>query len=790
MAAVISKSSKKLLIVESPSKAKTISKYLGADFKVLASVGHVRDLPKSNKKAIDIEGGFIPNYEIVAKKYAVIADIQHAAANSAEILLATDPDREGEAIAWHIKELLTNKKLGGTLTTKKAAKNIKRVTYHEITKEAVLEAIANPREIDEHLREAQEARRVLDRIVGYDLSGLVWKKVRYGLSAGRVQSPALRIIMEREREIRAFIPETFWTIEGQWKISSSSKNDLSAVTLTCSEEPRDKKEVDRILDVARKSAWTVTDVEESEQKRSPRAPFITSTLQQTASSRLGFSPSRTMGIAQKLYEAGHITYMRTDSTNLGKQALGQIAGVIEKEYGKEYLAFRTYATKSKNAQEAHEAIRPTHASVMSAGANDEQKKLYKLIWARAVASQMADARFARTKIIANVKAASSPIPDFSATGSRIIYDGWLKADPESTGEEVTLPACKKDDPLTLVSIDSLEKQTQPPARYTEAGLIKELEKRGIGRPSTYASICGTIITRGYVEKDGRSLKPTDTGDVVSSFLEEYFPTYISDTFTAEMENELDEIAAGTREYAKTLKTFYGPFHKDVLSKEKIAKATNLGKADDKFKCPKCSGGMEIKLGRGGKFLSCSRYPDCDGALTLDGTEFKKDEPIGTDPATGLPIFVLNGRFGPYVQLGLKLPKVKKVRVSKKKKVAADASVVEAAIDPNSTPVEVSAAPAPVKPRMASIPKTMNPSAVTVADALKYLSLPRKLGVDPKTGKDIVASAGRFGPYVVCDGNYRSIKVPDDVYEITLERALEMLAVPKAVRRGRFTKKVE
>jgi DNA topoisomerase-1 len=772
--------SKTLVIVESPSKAKTISKYLGSDFTVLASVGHVRDLPKSNKKAIDIEGGFIPHYEVVAKKHTVISEIQKQATKATadgragSILLATDPDREGEAIAWHIKELLIRKDLGGKIRPSDAKKIIKRVTYNEVTKEAVQEAIANPRDIDEHLREAQEARRVLDRIVGYDLSGLIWKKVRYGLSAGRVQSPALRIIMEREREIRAFKPETFWTIEGEWNTANKSP-----LRLTCSEEPRDKKVVDHILETARKSDWKVIDIEESEQKRSPRAPFITSTLQQTASSRLGFSPSRTMGIAQKLYESGHITYMRTDSTNLGKQALGQIAGLIEKEYGKEYLQFRTYVAKSKNAQEAHEAIRPTHASVKVAGHNDEQKKLYRLIWQRAVASQMADAKMARTKIIANITSGANnsggdkTIPDFAATGSRILFDGWLKADPESNGEEVTLPKCAKDEPLKLISIDSLEKQTQSPARYTEAGLIKELEKREIGRPSTYASICGTIITRGYVEKEGRSLKPTDTGDVVSSFLEEYFPTYISDTFTAEMENELDEIAAGTREYEKTLKAFYGPFHKDVLSKEKIAKATNLGKADDRYKCPKCDSSMEIKLGRGGKFLSCSRYPDCDGALTIDGMEFKKDEPIGNDPTTGLPIFVLNGRFGPYVQLGLKLPKEKKKRVSKKKIEAATPSLENAP-----------AVATPVKPKMASIPKTVDPSKVTVADALKYLALPRTLGVDPKTGKDVVASAGRFGPYVVSDGNFRSIKAPDNVYDITLERALEMLAIEKKPRGSR------
>jgi len=500
-----------------------------------------------------------------------------------------------------------------------------------------------------------------------------------------------------------------------------------------------------------------------------------------------------MGIAQKLYEAGHITYMRTDSTTLAQQALGQIGPLVEKEYGKQYLQFRTYATKSKNAQEAHEAIRPTHFKKASAGANDEQKKLYRLIWARTVASQMTDAVMARTKIVANVADSAPKIPDFTATGSRVLFDGWLKADPESNGEETTLPACKKDEKLDLVSIDPEAKQTQPPARYTEAGLIKELEKRGIGRPSTYASITKTIEDRGYVEKDGRALKPTDTGDVVSSFLEEYFPTYIGDDFTAGMENELDEIASGERTYVKTLTDFYKPFHKEVLSKDKLAKATNLGQADAKFKCPKCgSTPMEIKLGRNGKFLSCSRYPDCEGALTLDGHEFKKDEPIGMDPATGLPIFVLNGRFGPYVQLGVKPPKEKKVKKPRVKKVKKDlgaATSSDAAELASDSQLLAPSSKLPVlKPRMASIPKTMDPAKVTVADALKYLSLPRVLGNDPATGKPITASIGRFGPYVVRESDFRSIKAPDDPYTITLERALEMLAIAKKPRG--FTKKAK
>jgi len=791
----------KLVIVESPSKSKTISKYLGEEFVVRASVGHVRDLPKSNKEAVDIEGGFVPHYVVDPRKLEVIEDITNFAKKADEIILATDPDREGEAIAWHIAEIL-KERLG-----KDKADKMSRIAFHEITKDAVNEALLHPRKIDQNLRKAQEARRVLDRIVGYDLSGLIWKKVRYGLSAGRVQSPAMRIIMEREREIRAFVPETYWSIFGEWNTPKNEK-----LSLTCSVEPRIQKEVDRIIDTAKNSKWLIKDIEESEQKRSPRAPFITSTLQQTASTRLGFSPSRTMGIAQKLYESGAITYMRTDSTNLGGQAVAQISDIIEKNYGKEYLSVRKYSAKSKNAQEAHEAIRPTNFGKESAGHNDEQKKLYKLIWARAVSSQMSDAKLAKTKIIANISG-TDVIPDFEATGSRVLFDGWLKADPGSAGEEVNLPKCNKGEALDLVSIDSLEKQTQPPGRYTEAGLIKELEKRGIGRPSTYASIIKTIEDRGYVEKENKSLKPTDTGDVVSSFIEANFPSYISDSFTAEMEDKLDDIANGDRKYAETLQEFYTPFHAEVKSKDKIAKLTNLGVADEKYKCPKCGNSMEIKLGKGGKFLSCAKFPECDGALTMDGTDFKKDEPIGNDPVSGLPIFVLNGRFGPYVQLGVRAPKVKKVRAkkigAKKSKKSAgqnndSKTSTSETLPPNSenNGDNVTTTPSlvilendgktdiPVKPRMASIPKTKDPMSVTIAEAMKYLSVPRTLGADIKTGKDIIANNGRFGPYVMCDGDFRSIKPPLDVYEITLEQAQELLAKPKAVRKGRFAKKVK
>ncbi len=456
--------SKKLLIVESPAKAKTISKYLEGEYTVKASVGHIRDLPKSNKKAIDIEGGFIPHYEISKGKEDVVSEIKRLAKTADEVLLATDPDREGEAIAWHIAEAA-------------GLKHPRRVVFHEITKDAIIEALKHPRDIDIDLKEAQEARRVLDRLVGYDLSGLIWKKVRYGLSAGRVQSPALRIIMEREREIRAFISHKFWVITAD----VTNKKDV-AFTLNCSVEPTEKKETERILERGKSGTWIVKDVNETEAKRSPRPPFITSTLQQSASSRLGLSPSNTMRIAQKLYEAGLITYMRTDSTNLSAVAVAQATKIIEKKYGKDLVITRTFSKKSKNAQEAHEAIRPTDLSKENAGFAPDQIKLYKLIWARTIASQMADAKILRTKIVVEVDRGS--VPDFAINGARVISPGWLLADPHARGEDVELPEVSPDEILKLVEMHEEEKETQPPSRYSEAGLVKELEKRGIGRPST------------------------------------------------------------------------------------------------------------------------------------------------------------------------------------------------------------------------------------------------------------------------------------------------------------------
>ncbi len=724
----------KLVIVESPAKAKTIEKYLSeidksGDFTVRASVGHIRDLPKSNKKAIDIPAGFVPHYEIVPHKEEVISTLRSLARKADKVLLATDPDREGEAIAWHIAQELKLKKP-------------QRIAFHEITKEAIAEALAHPRPIDEDLRLAQEARRVLDRLVGYDLSGLIWKKVRYGLSAGRVQSPALRIIMEREREIRAFIPEDYWVI------TADVKNKKIEFRVTCDEEPREKSKVDEILFKGKNGEWFLSDIKETEVSRKPNAPFTTSTLQQAASSRLGFAPSRTMGIAQKLYEAGHITYMRTDSTTLSISAQEEIKKTIEGNFGAGSYVPQVYKTKAKNAQEAHEAIRPTHPKILKAGTTDEQKRLYGLIWARTIASQMADAKMLRTKVSTTIR--TEDIPLFSINGSRVVSPGWLQADPDARGEDTEIPKLSAGETLDLNSIQDEARQTQPPGRYSEAGLIKELEKRGIGRPSTYASIMKTLNDRGYVLKEGRSLIPTDTGDVVSTFLEENFPTYISDTFTAEMEDELDDIAQGKREYVKTLKDFYTPFQKEVKIKEATAgKITDLGPVSEEFLCPICGAPMVFKLSRQGKFMSCSRFPECIGARTETGDIISNEppEPLGNDPKTGLSIYLLTGRFGPYVQIGMSEKKSKKD-----------------------------------KPRRASVPKEKDLATVTLEDALHYLSLPRALGVHPESGKPILANIGRFGPYIMHDGDFRSLK-HDDIYNVELPRALEIFAEEKK-KRGR------
>lgn len=761
---------KKLLIVESPAKARTIQQYLGTDYIVLASIGHVRDLPKSNKDAVDIEGGFKPKYVVSADKRDVIEKIRKAASTASEIYLATDPDREGEAISWHIKEAVGLKKPH-------------RVIFHEITKAAVEEALSHPRTIDEHLREAQEARRVLDRLVGYDLSGLIWKKVRYGLSAGRVQSPALRILAEREREIQAFVPETYFTLDAIFSAKGKGSAKGSEFPAACVETPATAEEAERIVALGRDAAWKVASVTERAEERNPRPPFTTSTLQQAASTRLGFSPSRTMRAAQKLYEAGHITYMRTDSVNLAKEAVAKLAGAVETAFGKEYLHVRTYQTKSKNAQEAHEAVRPTEPSRERAGAIGDEQKLYELIRTRALASQMAAAKVLRTKVLAEADAA---IPQFASTGSRVTFPGWLACDTAARGEDVELPKLAEGEPLDLVSLGSTEKQTEPPNRYTEAGLVKELEKRGIGRPSTYASIMKTIQDRGYVEKTGRTLTPTATGMVVSGFLEEHFADYISDSFTAEMEDELDEIARGEREYVATLKDFYTPFSKAVHAKDALPKATALGEAPKEFPCPTCGAPMEFKLGRGGVFMSCTRYPDCEGARQEDGTEVKPDEPIGMHPDFNRPIYIRTGRFGPYVEMPLEDEPAEEGESAGKPdegKETTEETPINKGVKPKKA---VKRAKKPKKKKIevkrASIPAGKKLDEVSLEDAVQYLALPRDLGMHPDTGLPIIANTGRFGPYVAHNGEFRSIK-QGDPYTITLEEAVALVNEPKKPPRG-------
>jgi DNA topoisomerase-1 len=713
----------KLAIVESPAKAETIEKYLGEDFEVEASLGHVRDLPKSDKDALDIEAGFVPNYEVSEDKHEVVEELENQAHDADEIILATDPDREGEAIAWHVGEVLG---------LDYDADSTKRITFHEITEDAVQDALANPRKIDTNLRRAQEARRVLDRIFGYRLSELIWKKVRYGLSAGRVQSPALRIIMEREREIRAFDPEDYWVIT-----ANVSADDME-FTVECEDEPRDEDVVEEITTAGKNNSWEVADIKEKNRTRNPYPPFKTSTLQRAGSTRLNFSPSRTMRAAQKLYEAGDITYMRTDSTTLSSSAQKQIIAYITDEYDKDkYLQPRQYQTDDESAQEAHEAIRPTTIAKHKADTDKDAKKLYELIWRRAVASQMSAAKLKRTKIVTNIldDGQDSTQPAFSVSGTRTVFPGWLDVHPAARGKDVELPDVDTGQKLDLEDIGSEKKQTQPPNRYTEAGIVKELEDRGIGRPSTYDTIINTLQERDYVYKDGRTLHPTDTGDVVSSFLEEHFADYISDDFTARMETELDEIADGERKYEPTLQDFYDSFIDKLKDKEDIEKQTTLGPAPNDEECPECGDDMVVKLGKAGKLLSCANCPDCDGARTMDG-ESMADVPLGTHPDEDEPIYVKDGPYGPYLQLG------------------------EDDEDP----------------KRVSIQEDQDPDEIDMEQAVKLLSIPRELGEHPETGKDITASIGPYGPYVQYGDEYQSLGEYEDldVYTITREEALELV----------------
>ncbi|MFO0781454.1 MAG: type I DNA topoisomerase [Candidatus Saccharimonadales bacterium] len=686
---------KNLVIVESPAKAKTIEKFLGKDYSVKSSFGHIRDLPKKGLN-IDIEKGFEPKYEVSSDKKKVVTELRKAAKGS-EVWLASDEDREGEAIAWHLTQAL-----------KLDPKKTKRIVFHEITKPAIEEAIKNPRTVDEKLVDAQQARRILDRLVGYELSPVLWKKVRTGLSAGRVQSVAVRLIVEREREIRDFTPES------TFKVTAVFKADGEEVPAELNTKLSDVTATEEWLKKLVGATYKVDDIEQKPGTRSPGAPFTTSTLQQEASRRLGYSVRQTMTLAQRLYESGHITYMRTDSTTLSGQAIGAAEKYITSKFGKEYHQVRQYKTKNQSAQEAHEAIRPTDFSKLSAGNDSQQEKLYQLIWQRALASQMAPAKIERTEISISVSTQSEK---FIAKGEVLKFDGFIKV--YGGGKDDTLlPAIKVGQELDAQSINATETFSRSAARYSEAMLVKKLEELGIGRPSTYAPTISTIQTRGYVEKtdlegkereitelslvkdkveiqkstvitgaDRGKLVPTGIADVVTDFLVKYFPKIVDYSFTARVEEDFDDIADGKQDWAKMIAEFYKDFHPLVEKSEDISR-------------------QEVSQAR----------------------------ELGADPKSGEPIFARFGRYGPMLQMG---------RTEDEDK----------------------------KPKFAPMPAETTIDTVTLEQALEMFKLPRTVGTT-EDGKEIKANIGRFGPYIQVDKTFVSIK-PLDPREITEEEAREL-----------------
>lgn len=745
----------KLLIVESPSKAKTLKKYLGKDFEVLASYGHVRDLiPKSG--AVDTEQGFSMKYEVIDRNAKHVDAIAKAVKAADAIYLATDPDREGEAISWHIAEILKSKKLVKD-------KLLKRVVFHEITKNAVNEAIAAPRDISMPLVNAQQARRALDYLVGFNLSPLLWKKIRRGLSAGRVQSPALRLIVERELEIEAFKSQEYWTVHLESR-KHQHAFDARLVQLdgkkveqfTIINHDQQQEIVGKLL-IASAGKTTVSRVEKKQKSRSPAAPFTTSTLQQEAVRKLGFTTSRAMRIAQQLYEGidvgagtvGLITYMRTDSFSLATEAVTQIRDYIKQNFDTDYLprAPIVYKTKSKNAQEAHEAIRPTDIqrtpASMRAFLTDEQFKLYEMIWKRALACQMTQAKFDAVSVDLAI---GNDANLFRATGQTMVFPGFIAVymegiDDEEEESESKLPVLETGEVLDVSKIFGEQHFTEPPPRYSEASLVKVLEEYGIGRPSTYASIISTLQDREYVVLDKKRFTPTDVGRVVNKFLTQHFTRYVDYGFTANLENELDDIAEGERDWVPVLEEFWQGFNQQVKDKANIDRAdmTHELIGED---CPKCGKPLSKRLGKYGIFIGCTGYPTCDYIRnTGDGQAAAGAEPtvIGVDAATSKNILLMNGPYGPYLQLGLQEEGEKK------------------------------------KPKRVSIPKDVALADVNLAVAEKLLALPRDLGQHPETGKKIVANIGRFGPYVNHDGKFKSIPRSDSVFDIDQARAVELLA---------------
>lgn len=588
-----------LVIVESPTKAKTLTRFLGNDYKIEASMGHVRDLPeKGGGLAIDVEHGFEPNYQVLSSKKKRVAELKALAKNAKVIYLATDPDREGEAISYHVQHLLSERG---------AKKEFKRVTFHEITKTAILEALSHPGVVNMDLVNAQQARRVLDRLVGYTLSPVLWKKVRRGLSAGRVQSVAVRLIVEKEKEITSFKPEEYWEIFANLKVTAKGELKVELVKIDGkTANIKNGEMAGKVVADLEGATYKVLNVSNEEQKSSPQPPFTTSLLQRAGSNMFGYSAKQTMQIAQSLYERGLITYHRTDSYNLATEAVVAARSYIEKNYGAEYLpaAPRVYKTKAASAQEAHEAIRPTNLKA-SPELEGRDKKLYELIRNRFLQCQMQDARYDKTTIL--VGAGNY---ELKADGKRMIFDGYMRLGKST--DDVFLPQVTSGEVLSLIKVEPIQKFTQPPARYSEAGLIKELEKRGIGRPSTYAAIISTIQDRGYVTKEEKRFHPTAVGIAVVEFLTTNFDNVMAYEFTARMESDLDAVADGKKKWVEVVRSFWTPMNETVKKVEETGSRVKVAVETTGEKCPKCSQGeVIIRTGKFGKFLSCDRYPECD-----------------------------------------------------------------------------------------------------------------------------------------------------------------------------------
>lgn len=637
----------KLVIVESPTKAKTISRFLGKEYRVESSFGHVRDLPKS-RIGVDVEHNFEPKYIVPTKAKKRVSELKKLAAKAKEIYLATDEDREGEAIAWHLNEIINTKKIP-----------IKRIVFHEITKDAILHALETPRDILSHLVDAQQARRVLDRLVGYQLSPFLWRKIYRGLSAGRVQSVVVRLIVEREREIQAFKPDEYWTLDALFK---KDETEFTAALQAIDGKALKKLDIQNadqanvIVKALQGADYTIANVEQKERQRKPHAPFTTSTLQQEGNNKLGYSAKQTMMLAQQLYEGveidgastGLITYMRTDSVNLAEKFLNEAGEFINSEFGEKYADRKTFSKKAKGAQEAHEAIRPTDVrltpDVVKSHLDARQLKLYTLIWSRAVASQMKSAIMQATTVdIASGKYS------FRANGSQIQFDGWLKIYPDKVTENL-LPPLKKDDAVDCSELKANQHFTEPPARYTEAGIVKVLEEKGIGRPSTYAPTISTVQARGYVKKEGRQLMPEEIGFLVNDLLVEHFPNVVDYDFTAKMEQNLDHIAEGEQQWQPVIGEFYTPFKELIDKKDKEISKKDIAEQETDEICPKCGKSMVIKLGRFGKFLACSNYPECKTTRPVgeDGKPEAEEVIDEKCEKCGKPMVKKRGRFGEFL----------------------------------------------------------------------------------------------------------------------------------------------